>query len=210
MARMIDITGQRFGRLLVVRRVEADGIVSPWLCTCDCGNSHVAESANIRAGRTRSCGCLQLESIRTHNDSDSAEYIIWTQMIQRCTNPHDSAYKNYGGRGIGIANIWRGPGGYERFLAHVGRRPTKRHTIDREDNDRGYEPGNVRWATRAVQLRNTRRTRMITFKGKTMCVTDWATRLGIPGQTLSWRVLNWPLERAMTEAIHPTYPRDSK
>lgn len=87
------------------------------------------------------------------------EYGAWSAMVQRCTNPKTKYFQNYGGRGITVCAAWLGRGGFVRFIEHVGRRPSDVHTIERIDNERGYEPGNVRWATRLEQMQNTRRSR---------------------------------------------------
>ena len=118
-------------------------------------------------------------------------------MIQRCTNPKDAGYDLYGGRGINVHPEWKNS--FTAFLDHVGRRPTRAHSLDRIDNERGYEPGNVRWATAAEQNRNQRSNIRITFNGETMILTDWAKRIGIPVNTLYSRIthLGWTLDEAL-------------
>jgi hypothetical protein len=124
-------------------------------------------------------------------------------MIQRCHNPKHPKFHHYGGRGIHVADEWRGPGGFEKFLAHIGPKPTPRHEVDRIKNDRGYEPGNVRWATRSDQMRNTRRTVMITARGKTQDLAAWAAELGIPKRTLEWRrAAGWTDEQIVSTPKH--------
>jgi len=125
--------------------------------------------------------------------SKSPEYRIWSTMVQRCHNPKAEGFQNYGGRGIIVCDEWRGRGGFARFLKHVGRRPTPQHTIERIDNDRGYEPWNVRWATRLEQGANSRKNRLITIDGKTKHLTEWAREAGISAPTLSYRIkAGWP------------------
>lgn len=129
----------------------------------------------------------------------TAEYQVWDNIKQRCNNPNNPAYHRYGGRGIGLSKQWTGKKGFARFIAHVGPRPSSKHTIERIDNSKGYEPGNVKWATRKEQLRNTRRTRMITFRGKTQCLMDWSIELGKNYWTLLYRLRNgWSIERCLT------------
>jgi hypothetical protein len=99
--------------------------------------------------------------------------------IRRCHARTNPQWHVYGGRGIQVCAEWRGPDGYTRFLAHIGPKPTRKHTLDRIDNDRGYEPGNVRWATRGEQSRNTSRTRYVEIDGQRRCVKDWAIANGI-------------------------------
>lgn len=143
---------------------------------------------------------------RTHGEGSrgriTPEYRAWCGMNRRCHCPTNHAFKDYGGRGIHVADEWRGPEGYARFLAHVGRKPSPKHSIDRIDNDRGYEPGNVRWATMAEQQSNRRSTRKITFRGETMPLKDWAARIGINGASLAERIDRWGVERALTAPAH--------
>lgn len=106
------------------------------------------------------------------------EYIAWSNIIARCCNRNSQAFKNYGGRGITICAEWRES--FESFFAYVGSRPGKGFEIDRIDNSRGYEPGNVRWATRKINCRNRRSTKWVEFQGQRMSMVDAAERAGIP------------------------------
>lgn len=111
-----------------------------------------------------------------------------TLMIQRCHNPNHPKYLYWGGRGISVCHEWRGPGGFERFLAHVGPKPTPKHEIDRYPNkDGNYEPGNVRWATRSEQMQNTRRTVVITALGRSLTIDGWAAATGLTRRCIEWR-----------------------
>jgi hypothetical protein len=122
----------------------------------------------------------------------SAEYMAWQNLIQRCTNPNFKQYADYGGRGIKVHRAWLGRGGFRGFLKEVGRRPSSRHTIDRIDNDRGYEPGNIRWATRVSQNRNTSKNVVLTVQGETLSLAEWSERTGIGHSTLRARIsLGW-------------------
>ena len=139
----------------------------------------------------------------THNKSNTPEYEAWAHIVQRCTNPRCKAWKHYGARGISICDEWRRS--FESFLAHIGLRPSPKHSIDRINNDGNYEPGNVRWATLYQQRRNHRANRLVSFRGKTQCLMDWATELGVPHQVLQWRLeRNYPLDRrnAAAERTH--------
>jgi hypothetical protein len=148
--RLIDRTGERIGRLLVVRRVTAEG----WLCRCDCGREKLVRTVND----SRSCGCLKSEMTsnrnRTHGLTATPEYNSWLAMRQRCYYKSHKDYPRYGGRGIRVCDQWKCREGFPAFLAHVGKRPSPKHTIDRIDRDGHYEPGNVRWATDHVQSSN--------------------------------------------------------
>lgn len=128
------------------------------------------------------------------------EYIVWCGMKARCHNPNHTNYKNYGARGVIVCGRWRES--FASFLADVGQRPSAKHSLDRIDRLGDYEPGNVRWATRAQQARNSRQTRLLTAFGLTMCVEDWSIRTGIPRRTITSRIdrHGWSHERALTRA----------
>lgn len=148
--------GERFGRWTVLKPP------TEVLCRCDCGNEKLVDAISLRSGRSQSCGCLRAERMtirfRKHghcgNNAPTTEYHIWSAMIQRCTNPRNTDFHNYGGRGISVCQEWRDS--FELFLNDVGRRP-RNLTLDRIDNNGNYEPGNVRWATKSQQTRNSRR-----------------------------------------------------
>lgn len=122
-------------------------------------------------------------------------YGVWCAMVQRCTNPNDLAYHNYGGRGIKVHPNWIGRGGFAKFFAHIGDRPSDKHTLDRTNNDGNYEPGNVRWATRKEQSHNSRKVRLIEINGESKPLAAWATIVGIAPPAFAYRVKNWPKER---------------
>lgn len=159
--RTINVIGQRFGALIVTAMLPKAQI----LCDCDCGTKNFqTESWSVRHGLTRSCGCRRqrvMSSLRyRHGESNNMiltpEYRAWCNMITRCYNPKSTHYKYWGGRGITICPRWRES--YENFLADLGRKPSRRHSIDRWPNpDGNYEPGNVRWATPSQQRQNQRR-----------------------------------------------------
>lgn len=115
----------------------------------------------------------------------SPEYYCWNNIRQRCTLPHHPSYKNYGARGIRLCDEWIND--FKAFLSHVGPRPGPKHTIDRIDNDRGYEPGNVRWTTRAINQRNRRATKLRAdivecvrwWRGRGLTPSDWGFVFGV-------------------------------
>lgn len=159
-----NLRGKRFGRLVALSRTRGPDKRMRWKCRCDCG----AIVKNVRTssllnGNTKSCGCSRAIIRRIagatyrHGFCHRPEYSSYRCMVRRCYNPGDIGYKYYGGRGIKVCNRWlRDP---NKFFEDVGPKPTKKHTIDRKDNDKNYAPGNVRWATRAEQNRNQRKHR---------------------------------------------------
>ena len=127
---------------------------------------------------------------------ETAEYSVWQNMIQRCTNANRKEWKNYGGRGIAVSDRWLS---YPSFLADMGRRPSSKHTLERKDNDKGYGPDNCVWATRDTQNNNHRRNVLITIGDKTMNLTQWSKTTGIPREALRSRISRgWRMEDALT------------
>lgn len=151
---MIDLTGQRFGRLAAIKPTgERKGTAFVWQCLCDCGKEHFVNSNNLRTGHVKSCGCLRKEKITIHGMWKTPVYTTWKQMIQRCENPKSPTYKWYGGRGIKVCEQWHN---FCDFFEDMGERPDGK-TLDRwPDNDGNYEPGNCRWATPKEQQANSR------------------------------------------------------
>ncbi len=119
-----------------------------------------------------------------HGGSYSRTYTSWKKMLQRCENPRDKRYPEWGGRGIKVCDRWHD---YAAFLSDMGERPAGM-SIERENNDGDYEPGNCRWASAADQVRNRRNTRMVTIDGVTLCLKDWARQRGINYQTVYMRI----------------------
>lgn len=159
-------------------------------CHCGCGRKTVIAS---RAWKKR--GILKGQPLNyitghsghRHGGHGTPEYHVWEHIIQRCTKPTCKGWKNYGGRGISICSEWRKD--FATFLAYVGPRPSPKHSIDRyPNNDGNYEPGNVRWATRHEQARNTRRNRWITHLGRTATMAQWAAELGVHPDNLRRRL----------------------
>jgi hypothetical protein len=161
-----DLTGQRFGRLVAIRRVGKRNGFYLWFCQCTCGESHVVRTDNLRNGRISSCGCLLRESRResgnrsrrhghTSGRNHSPEYDCWRNMKARCLNPGKTSFNYYGGRGIQVCDRWLSS--FENFYADMGPKPTPQHSIDRIDPDGDYGPSNCRWATKSEQSRNQRR-----------------------------------------------------
>jgi hypothetical protein len=155
------------------------------------------QQRRFRAGHDPVTGRLT----KTHGDTDTPEYRAWMSLIGRCCNPSHQQYPNYGGRGITVCTRWRES--YGGFLADVGRRPSAQHSIERIDNDRGYEPGNVRWATAAEQQHNKRNNHHVTIDGERRTLAEWAIVSPVSRRGILLRLRNgWTPERAVFEPAH--------
>jgi len=152
-----------------------------WLCECNCGGADLYIASRVRRGRVTMCRICAAKSAglknKTHGMRNSSEYRIWGGIKTRCTNKNSPDYDRYGGRGVTMCDEWLG--NFEAFLNHLGPRPSKQHSIDRIDNDKGYEPGNVRWATTKEQARNRRNSTYVTDGMRVLHIIDVANELGI-------------------------------
>lgn len=134
-----------------------------WRWRCDCGKIIQTRAAHVRAGNTKSCGCLRLVTLKQSTPihghapkgNKSPEYWAWASMIQRCHNPNAQAYHNYGKRGVKVCDVWRTS--FVEFIQYIGNRPSPKHSLDRIDNNGNYEPGNCKWSTKSDQAKNRRR-----------------------------------------------------
>lgn len=190
-AKAIDLTGQRFGRLVVIdRAVELPGVW--WNCQCDCGKQTKVRSSQLRYGFTKSCGCLRDELRVEHNkpvhgETNTRLYDIWRGMKKRCYVKSSAGYKYYGGRGIKVCDEWIAD--YKAFsdLAKSNGY-TDGLTLDRIDSNGNYEPSNCRWATYIEQENNRRCCHYIEINGVKLTVAQWARITNTPVSTLKGRI----------------------
>ncbi len=190
-----DITGQKFGRYTARRYVGMNKRGRAiWEVECECGTVSTALSNSLLTGHTTSCSCLRYERTRAANTKHgfakrgckTPEYIIRRGMIDRCENPNNRRWAEYGGRGITICDRWRTD--FAAFLLDVGARPSSKHSIDRIDVDGNYEPGNVRWATAKEQARNKTNNRMVQVGAECVSMAEACERSGIKYGTAMMRL----------------------
>lgn len=174
---LIDLTGQRFKRLLVLSRAENNlRGYSRWFCRCDCGTEKIIDASKLRGGTTVSCGCHRKEAIRhsriTHRGCGTSIHNVWRSMKQRCLDKDSQAYDYYGGRGITICDRWLS---FEAFREDLGEKPAGM-SLDRIDNNGPYSPENCRWASAAQQARNRKSNINVVIDNRTMCLSDWCNQ----------------------------------
>lgn len=185
--------GKKFSRLTVIKQ-----FFHPYNSSfsvevlCECGNKKRLIYSDLSNGKVKSCGCLEKENqkligsrTRTHGLRKTFEYATWAHLIQRCSNSKDKSFKNYGARGITYCKSWSS---FECFISDMGPAPSKKHTIERVNNDLGYSKENCIWALRSVQSRNTRRNLNFTIDGKTLCLKDWCNIYKMKYDTVRYRV----------------------
>lgn len=195
----VNLTGRRFGRLTVLSEAERHGGRVAWACLCDCGAETVSITCNLTTGHTTSCGCA-LQDVRasrfvTHGLSGTAEHSVWKGMLRRCENPNEPAYPNYGGRGIKVCERWKS---FENFRADMGERPDGM-TIERNDVNGDYEPGNCRWATMREQQGNRRNTIRVAIGDRVQPLKLWCEELGVAYKKVHLRLnrYGYELNRAL-------------
>lgn len=188
-----DFTGQRFGRLSVILRSENYGKHVRWSCVCDCGKLTNVSSTHLKTGHTKSCGCVRNEiasdrarSMATHGMWNTPEWNCWKAMKDRCLRKTNKKYPIYGGRGITVCQEWIDS--FESFFAHIGSRPSPDHSIDRIDSNKGYEPGNVRWADDFQQNNNKRNNVTVDVDGVSMTAAQVSRLFGITSRAAVYRI----------------------
>lgn len=175
MPNFIDLAGQEYGRLTVIARAPNIRVRTAWLCKCSCGNTVVVTGNDLRRGKTKSCGCYgnevrasratkaglaRGEQMKKHGRAGSRLYAIWKSMRQRCSNPNDKYYRDYGGRGIKVCDDWNDYSAFEKWALSSGYDPLAPFgacTLDRSNNDLGYSPLNCRWVPLSIQANNRRK-----------------------------------------------------
>lgn len=198
-----NLVGKRFGMLSVLSLLGSHSRHVYWLCRCDCGNEAEVPTGSLNSGNTKSCGCQfkikAIESPTTHSLSRHPMYGMWLRVIQRCEDANCTDYKYYGARGSIVCDSWHS---FDNFLRDMGDRP-KGGTLERIDNNLGYNPDNCRWATRFEQMQNTRATRLVEFNGKTQSISMWAREYGIKPRTLNARInrLGYTMEQALSKPV---------
>lgn len=191
-----DLTNQRFGKLVVISRVEnTSNGKAKWLCRCDCGNNTIACGVNLKNGHTKSCGCYS----RKHGYARKERlYNIWVGMRQRCRDKNADNWKHYGGRGISVCKEWDEYPTFRLWALSNGYDETK--SIDRIDVDGNYCPENCRWADSTQQNNNARSNRLFTHNGETLTMAQWARKVNMPYKLLKQRIRQgMEFERALTQ-----------
>ena len=206
--KLIDLKGQKFGRLTVLERDGNKGHEPTWKCVCECGNFTTVIGAELRKGNTTSCGCYAKEVTskrmkgkaphnKRHNMTKTRIYKTWSAMKRRCHNPHDTSYYRYGGKGIEICDEWNN---FDNFYAWaISNGYSDNLTIDRIDNQKGYQPDNCRWATQKVQANNKTNNHKVCYKDKYYTIAQLSDMFNIPYKKLWKRIkLNWDIEKAVS------------
>lgn len=207
--------GARYG-LLTVLRLGPPGTQKKkrrWVCRCDCGNEVTRRVSELTGGRAYSCGCVKREHIGPRKTKEGAlsgtrSGRTWYMMMERCYNPKDVNYANYGGRGIVVCEEWRQS--LRQFCLDMGERP-EGMSIDRIDNDGPYSKDNCRWATAAEQRRNTRRTIRVEWEGSLWLLVDLCLELNLSYSMIRARLrAGWPLGKAVSEPVRRTARKSVK
>lgn len=196
MGKFIDLTGQRFGRLIAIKYLGK----TKWLCKCDCGNTVEVFRCNLQTGNTRSCGCFNKECrskrATKHGLRDHQVYKVAASIIQRCTNPRNNRYKDYGGRGVKIYPLWRDNVGlFAKWLLDHGW--YEGCEVDKDIKGRpdmpGYFPNTISFISQKENKRHKRSNIYVTYKGETKLLIDWCRELGLDYRSIysRYHILGW-------------------
>lgn len=205
-----DLTGEKIGRLTVLRRIEDYYYPSGrhdvrYACKCDCGSEINVLGIHLRSGHTLSCGCLRAEKARNkmlkHGMTNTRIHVIWKNMLSRCFNESRPDYPLYGGRGITVCEAWEKS--FDAFYAWaMGNGYNDTLTLDRINVNGIYSPENCRWVTQKEQCNNTRRNIVVNYNNETHTLKEWCTILGLNYGTISSRVKRgWSPEDALTTPV---------
>lgn len=191
MSKKINLLGKRFGRLIVISEAPSVNGRTCWHCKCDCGKEITTKKDNLLQGKTRSCGCLYLESAsklhKSHGMSNTRLFYIWQSMRHRCTIKNDRAYKNYGGRGIKVCEEWTSD--FMNFYNWaINNGYTETLTIDRIDSNGNYEPSNCRWVDMKVQGNNRRGVHIVEYHNTRDTLSNMCRKLNISVKVIRSRM----------------------
>ena len=199
----VDLTGQKFGKLTVIEYVSD----SKWKCRCECGNEAIVHSCSLRRGHTKSCGCYQRQqtsaALKKHGMRHERIYHVWLDIKNRCNNPRYKRYYDWGGRGITVCEEWQE--NFTKFYEHVSMLPNYGKTgysLDRIDNDKGYMPGNVRWATISEQNSNKRVTIKVVYRNQEIPLIQIAEMFNIKYATLLFHYHKKDLDQYLERRVN--------
>jgi hypothetical protein len=193
-----DLIGKTFGKLTVLKLEGKDKYGKyRWICRCDCGNVKITDTSQLNSGYTQSCGCIRREQLvernKSHGLAHTPLYNVWTSMKGRCNQPNNTAYKNYGGRGIAICEKWNS---FEGFLEDMGDSYAKGFSIERLDVNGNYCKENCIWADAITQANNTRTNLYITVDGRTDTFANMCRIYGLTYATAQHRYQRgWEIEK---------------
>lgn len=193
----VDLTGQRFGKLVAEKKVKIAYGKYKWVCKCDCGNITLVKTYHLVHGNIKSCGCEWRKASVTHGQTYTRLYYLWCAMKRRCQCETDGKYYRYGGRGIKVCEEWQSFAPFREWALSNGYDDSL--TIDRIDNNGNYEPLNCRWTTAEVQANNKSTNRYITHNVETHSLAEWSRNLGISYKLLYGRLKRgWSFEDAIS------------
>lgn len=192
-----NLIGKKFGKLTVLENLPSKNQSRMWKCECECGGIKITSTKMLTSNQCVTCGCSKYTRAKKHGMSATKVYQVWFAMVKRTTNKNSKDWYLYGGRGIGIDKKWLN---FESFWKDMGKKYKEGLYLDRKNNEQGYSKENCRWVDAFTQANNTRRNRYITYKGKTMTVTQWERTLGFGKDVVGRRIRDkgWSVTKALT------------